>query len=54
MIESRCCRTYYCVACDKAAAELSTSWSTVTFPDRTHLHRCLECRTSSKITSELS
>jgi hypothetical protein len=52
--ESRCCRTYYCIGCQKAAAHLSESWSTVTFPDGSHMHRCLECRTNTKITGVLS
>lgn len=53
MTESVCCRTFRCVGCDKAAAELSTAWSTVSFPDGTHLHRCLECRTATKIYGDL-
>lgn len=59
MTESRCCRTYRCRTCGKIAAELSTSWSTVTVPgtgrttwgttasDAVHWHTCLECRSAS-------
>jgi len=48
-----CCRSYYCIGCNKVSARLSTSWSTVTFPDGSHLHRCLECRTAKRA-AELS
>lgn len=45
-----CCSRYRCVQCGKEAPRLSESWSTVSFPDRSHIHRCLECRSQGPVT----